>query len=53
MDDAKLLYRLNRVLVRVRLPELPDGAVRVITESRKLVRDEMPALVNEEILAAV
>ncbi len=53
VDDAKLLYRLNRVLVRVRLPELPDGAVRVITESRKLVRDELPALVSEEILAAV
>ena len=50
VDDAKLLYRLNRVLARVRLPELPESAVRVISDSRKLVRDQMSVLLTDEIL---
>lgn len=52
VDDGRLLYRLNRVLARVRLPELPEGAEHVIAEGRKLVRDNLPELVGDEIIEA-
>ncbi len=53
MTDKGLLYRLNRVLARVRLDPLPDTADGVIAASRKLVRDATPELVSPEILQAV
>lgn len=52
VDDARLLYRLNRVLHRVRLPGLPDEAAAVVAHGRELVRDRLPELLNPEILAA-
>lgn len=53
VHDARLLYRLNRILARVRIPELPDNAEEVIAKSRELVRGRLPALLNDEILGAV
>jgi hypothetical protein len=38
VDDARLLWRLNRVLERVRLPTLPDHVVEVLAASREVVR---------------
>ena len=52
VDDAKLLYRLNRVLARVRLAPLPDSATVVIGEGRELVRAALPRLISPEMLAA-
>jgi len=37
-DDARLLFRINQVLARVRLTPLPDEVVRWIAEARATVR---------------
>ena len=45
-DDAKLLARLNRVMRRVQLPELPDRFVELLPSARRTVyerRDELLA----------
>lgn len=52
VDDSRLLYRLNRVLARVRLPELPGEAASVIGTGRDFVREELAELVGSGILAA-
>ncbi len=52
LTDSGLLYRLNRVLARVRLDPLPDQASCVVAESRELVREQLPSLLSSEILAA-
>lgn len=52
LTDEGLLYRLNRVLARVRLDALPNAAAEVVGRSRQLVRAELPKLVSTEILEA-
>ncbi len=52
LTDEGLLYRLNRVLARVRLESLPPEAVTVVAESRELVRDELDDLLSDEIRQA-
>jgi hypothetical protein len=37
LDDAKLLRRLNQVMRRVRLAELPDDFVALLPKARRLV----------------
>ncbi len=44
VDDDRLAYRLNQVMRRVRLPELPAEFHRILPEARRLVtarRDEL------------
>jgi hypothetical protein len=44
LDDERLAYRLNQVMHRVRLPELPGRFVEILPEARALVavqRDEL------------
>ncbi len=36
-DDAKLLFRLNQVMRRVRLPTLPSGIVELLGAARDKV----------------
>ena len=38
LDDAKLLYRLNQVMQRVRLPEIPTQMLAILPRVRKLVK---------------
>jgi hypothetical protein len=52
LTDDGLLYRLNRVLTRVRLGALPDSAVSVVAESRVIVREELDDLLSAEIRTA-
>ncbi len=52
VHDSKLLYRLNRVLARVRLAPLPESATVVIGEARELVRAELPQLISPAMLTA-
>jgi hypothetical protein len=43
-EDAKLLIRLNQVMRRVRLPQLPDTLAEQFPEARRRVkarRDEL------------
>ena len=47
-DDAKLLWRLNRVLNRVRLDDLPDAATQQVGQAREIVRERC-----DELLTAV
>jgi hypothetical protein len=46
LDDAKLLTRLNRVMRRVQLPELPASMVSFLADARHPVRERLPELVN-------
>lgn len=43
-EDAGVLYRLNRVLERVRLPGLPGDLLQWLPEVRGRVRKELPEL---------
>jgi len=43
-DSRRLLVRLNQVLRRVTLMPLPDEAIRVLDDGRRLVRERMPDL---------
>lgn len=52
LTDEGLLYRLNRVLARVKLDALPAEAEEVIAASRELVRAELSELTSPEILTA-
>ncbi|MCA9024443.1 MAG: hypothetical protein KDA86_04445 [Planctomycetaceae bacterium] len=38
-DSERLLYRLNQVMKRVKLPPLPESTIIVLTEGEKIVRD--------------
>ncbi len=51
VDDERLLYRLNRVLARVRLPPLPHRARQVIGKGRTIVRERLPELLTTEFLS--
>jgi hypothetical protein len=45
-DDAKLLQRLNRIMRRVNLAELPPGLVDVLPAARHAVRARLPELLS-------
>lgn len=48
LQDAKLLYRLNNVMRRVRLPALPDAVAEFFPEARRVVRDRAGELLAGE-----
>ena len=57
-DDSRLTYRLNQVMRRVRLPELPGQFTAILPAARRLVaehRDELlpPARVQPPVLASL
>ena len=47
-DDDRLLYRLNRVLNRVRLEQLPDGAAEQVATARLIVRHRCDELLSPD-----
>ncbi|HYO24216.1 MAG TPA: hypothetical protein VEQ85_04640 [Lacipirellulaceae bacterium] len=52
-DDDRLLLRLNQVMRRVGLPELPQGFTTMLPGARRLVADRQAALrTPESVLAA-
>ncbi len=51
LDDAKLLRRLNQVMRRVRLPELPEDFVALLPEARHLVDRRKADLMGPSDLA--
>lgn len=46
LDDMKLLQRLNRVMRRVQLPELPSSMLGFLTEARQPVRERSRELLD-------
>ena len=48
LDDARLLYRLNQVMQRVKLKPLPDAMLTAIRDSRQTLRDRRSALLPPE-----
>jgi len=48
LDDAKLLFRLNNVMRRVRLPFLPETLAEYFPEARRLVRERAADLLTGE-----
>ncbi len=46
LDDGKLLYRVNRVLVRVTLPPVPSSFVSMVPQLRVRIRLQRERLVN-------
>jgi hypothetical protein len=44
LDDGKLLRRLNQIMRRVRLAELPQGLLEILPEARRLVNCNKDAL---------
>ena len=46
VDDEKLLLRLNQVMRRVRLPELPDSVLAMFPEARDRVREQQTELLT-------
>jgi hypothetical protein len=49
LDDEKLLFRLNNVMRRVRLPFLPETLGEFFPEARRLVRERASELLAETI----
>ena len=47
-EDGKLLFRLNNVMRRVRLPMLPESLIEFFPEARRLVRQRMAELLAGE-----
>lgn len=45
LDDERLLHRLNQVMHRVRLPNLPDTLLPVLRDGRELLRERQWSLV--------
>ena len=43
-DSAKLLRRLNQVMQRVKLEQLPESTIEVLNAGRRLVATHLPAL---------
>jgi hypothetical protein len=48
LDDGKLLFRLNNVMRRVKLPFLPDRLTEFFPEARRLVRERARELLAGE-----
>lgn len=51
-NDEKLLLRLNQVMRRVRLPELPAGVLAMFEGARERVRDARDALLSPPVAIA-
>ena len=47
-DDAKLLFRLNQVMQRVKLPLLPDEFCQLLPAARRDVRESVHRLLADE-----
>ena len=47
VDDAKTLYRINRVLKRIGLEEVGDDILPWVKEARQRVYDQVPKLLNQ------
>ena len=47
-DPSRLLYRLNRIMLRVRLDQLPDAMESVLAESWFIVRERVSDLLPEK-----
>ncbi|MCB9940019.1 MAG: hypothetical protein H6823_17405, partial [Planctomycetaceae bacterium] len=47
-EDGKLLFRLNNVMRRVRLPALPQDLTKFFPEARRLVRHRSAELLAGE-----
>lgn len=45
-NDAKLLVRLNQVMRRVKLPQLPDSLGKILPEARQQIRSRMHELLE-------
>lgn len=52
-DEAKLLFRLNQVMRRVKLPLLPERIVGVLREAFEVVRRRHRELLPEHVLACL
>ncbi len=50
-DDERLLFRLNQVMQRARLPQLPPSFVDLLSEARVLVRDDHEQLFTPDTVA--
>ena len=46
VEDETLLFRLNQVMRRVRLPELPAKMLEILPGARQLVADHRVALLT-------
>jgi hypothetical protein len=46
MEDASLLFRLNQVMRRVRLPELPAQMLDILPDARQLIFEQRIALLT-------
>ena len=51
LDDAKLLSRLNRVMCRVKLPELPPSMLTFLAGARQPVRERLHELLEGASIA--
>jgi len=49
-EDAKLVYRLNQVLARVRLPPLPASVEAILPEARQLVYQRSGTLLESHCI---
>lgn len=49
LDDVKLLSRLNRVMRRVQLPQLPDSMVSFLSHARHPIRERQQELLDSTI----
>ncbi len=50
-DDERLLFRLNQVMRRVGVPELPDRTLRALAEARAMIRARADALLPPPVAA--
>src|SRR5438309_848636 len=50
-DAARLLIRLNHILRRVNLSQLPSSLLSLLPSMRSRVRDRMPDLLNQSSIA--
>jgi hypothetical protein len=44
LQDDKLLMRLNQIMRRVKLPDLPDDFIQIILPARHLIADRIDEL---------
>jgi hypothetical protein len=48
LDPERLLYRLNQVMRRIKLSQLPDAVAGVLVEAREIVRERASRLLPPE-----
>jgi hypothetical protein len=48
LNDERLLWRLNQVMLRVKLPPLPAEVESILNRARPLIRDRLSDLLPEE-----